>query len=112
MKCEEIDALAKKKEPLPKDALLCDISLWYALRGIYREYRAGTVSLDIAKRDKARAIEKHRELELWEHIHNDHAKRMNEIGRLLVKANKGECVCKQMAAVFDGRINETYISRT
>ena len=108
MTSEQIDALARKREPLPDTAWLCDMMLYHILLALYGEYSKGIISRDVAKVEKARAIEKHRSLELYERIFRDQAKRMNEIGQLLTEANKNGCpTCKKMAAVFDGRLNRS-----
>ena len=105
MTSEPIDTLARKREPLPDNAGLCDMWLYHILTALYGEYREGIISRDVAKVEKARAMERHRELSLREKIYTDHAKRMNEIGSVLVEANKNGCpCCKKMAAVFDGRL--------
>ena len=102
---EAIDTLARKREPLPENAGLCDMWLYHILTALYGEYREGIISRDVAKVEKARAMERHRELQLRERIYNDHAKRMSEISRVMVEANKNGCpCCKRMAAVFDGRL--------
>lgn len=104
MKSEEVDALARKREQLPETAGLCDMWLYHILTALYGEYREGIISRDVAKVEKARAMEQHRSLETWERIFREQAKRENEIGGLLVRANRGECVCQEWAKIYDGRI--------
>ena len=101
----EVDVLARKREPLPDDAGLCDMMLYHILTALYGEYREGIISRDVAKAEKARAIEQHRSLETWERIFREQAKRENEIGGLLVQANKHGCdICREWAKIYDGRI--------
>lgn len=107
MTSEQIDALARSHSQLPETAGLCDMWLYHILTALYGEYREGIISRDVAKVEKARAMERHRELSLRERIYTDHAKRMNEIGSVLVEANKNGCpCCKKMAAIYDGRLKQ------
>ena len=102
-----VDKLARKREPMPDNALMSDIMLYHSLTALYAEYRDGVVSKEIAKLEKKKLMEKHRDLELNERIYTEHSRRMVEISRVLVQANKEGCpICKQIAMVFDGRQRE------
>lgn len=103
---EQIDVLARKREPLPDDAGLCDMMLYHILTAIYAEYRKGIKSRNVAKVEKNTAMKKHGELEFWERIFREHSRRMVEIGTLLTEADKNGCpICKKVSAIFDGRLN-------
>lgn len=78
MRSKDVDELAKKKEPLPADALLADFMLYQALRSIYERYDAKTLDVNGAFIAKRRVMEKHGEAELWERIHKDFMKRQLE----------------------------------
>ena len=101
---KDIDALARKREPLPDDAGLCDMMLYHILTAIYGEYREGIISADIAKIEKARAMEKHRELELWERIYKQQDKRTLELEVIAREAQKEhKCpLCVKMYDIFTG----------
>lgn len=101
---KEIDALARKREPLPDDAGLCDMELYHILTALYGEYREGIISADIAKAEKARAMEKHRDMELQEHIYKQHTKRITELSIIAQKAfTEHSCpLCVKMYDIFSG----------
>lgn len=104
---KEIDALARKNIPLSDNALTSDRLLWLALVGLYREYRTGTVTKEMAAKIKRDELENHARNAQGERIFREDGRRMVEIGKLLTAANKNGCpVCKQMAAIFDGRQRE------
>lgn len=100
----DIDKLARKREPLPDDAGLCDMMLYHILTAIYGEYREGIISADTAKIEKARAMEKHRELELWERIYKFHNKRITELSNMASEAFKEHScpLCVKMYDIFSG----------
>ena len=104
MKSEDIDALARVKEPLPEDAGLCDMMLYRILRALYAEYAAKTISISIAKVEKARAIEKHREFELWENIYKEHNKRLTELSVIASEGFKNHScpLCVKMYDILSG----------
>lgn len=104
MTSKEVDALARKRIPLPDDAGLCDMMLYHILTAIYGEYREGIISADIAKIEKARAIEKHRDMELQECIYKQHTKRITELSRIAQKAfiDHSCPLCVKMYDIFSG----------
>lgn len=110
---KDIDALARKREPLPDDAGLCDMELYHILTALYGEYREGIISADIAKVEKARAMEKHRDMELQERIYKQHTKRITELSCMAQKAfTEHSCpLCVKMYDIFSGyRGRENYDS--
>lgn len=107
MTAEEIDVCARKREPLPEGAGLFARSLYHSLVNLYREYKEGVIDKQSAKLEKSRMFAEYGNQELWERIFKENSRRMAEIGKLLVRANKEGCpICKQMAAIFDGRQRE------
>lgn len=52
MKFEEIDSLAKKGDPLPKESVLEERMCALALRYLYSEYRRGNLQRGQAKKEK------------------------------------------------------------
>lgn len=100
MTSKEVDALARKRTPLPDEAGLCDMMLYHILTAIYGEYREGIISADIAKIEKARAMEKHRELELWERIYKQQDKRTLELEVIAREAQK-EHKCPLCVKMYD-----------
>ena len=104
MRSEEVEALAKKKIPLPDDALDADKLLYRRLTMLYAEYRNGTVSLDIAKREKAKLFGEHDEFELKERIYKQHYKRIGEMNVIVDKARKEHScpLCLRMFEIFAG----------
>lgn len=109
MTAKEIDILARKNEPLPDIALASDTLLWLILIGLYREYKAGTVTKEIATDIKLRELENHARNTQGERIFREDSRRMKEIAKLLTAANKDGChVCKQISAIFDGRQREAH----
>lgn len=104
---KEIDSLAKKNIPLSDEALTSDRLLWLVLVSLYREYRAGMVTKETAAKIKRDELENHARNAQGERIFREDGRRMVEIGKLLTAANKNGCpVCKQIAAIFDGRQQE------
>ncbi len=104
MTSKEVDALARKRMPLPDDAGLCDMMLYHILIAIYGEYREGIISEANAKVEKARAMEKHRELELQERIYKQTTKRTLELEIIAREAQKDhKCpLCAKMYDIFTG----------
>lgn len=100
----DIDALARKREPLPNTAGLCDMMLYHILTALYGEYREGIISADIAKVEKARAMEKHRDMELQERIYRFHNKRITELSNMASEAFKEHScpLCVKMYDIFSG----------
>ena len=106
MSGKDIDTLARADKPLPEDAGLCDMMLYRILSAIYAEYREGILSASDAKDAKHQAMTKHGDLELWERVFRDHARRMVEIGAVLNEVNHDGCPkCQKIAKIFDGRLN-------
>lgn len=104
MTSKEVDALARKRIPLPDDAGLCDMMLYHILTAIYGEFREGIISADTAKIEKARAMEKHRKLELQERIYRFHNKRITELSNMASEAFKEHScpLCVKMYDIFSG----------
>ena len=104
MRAEDIDAFARTHEPLPNDSLLCDMELYWILRSLYAEYRAGTISLAVAKMEKARAMEKHGNTELWERIYKEHSKRLLELSVIAAEGFKNHScpLCVKMYDILSG----------
>lgn len=100
----DVAELARTNQPLPSNVSASERLLYYTLRGIYRSYAAGELSLDQAKREKNAALRDFESNALGERIWHDHARRMSEISRVLAQAEKCGCeYCKQIARIFDGR---------
>lgn len=104
MTSDAIDTLARKREPLPDEAGLCDMMLYHILTALYGEYREGIISADIARKEKARAIEQHRKMETQERIYKQHNKRVVELSCIAQKAfTEHSCpLCVKMYDIFSG----------
>lgn len=103
MTANEIDSLAKKGEPLPEGSMLSAYMLWYSLRALYREYKAGITDKGTAQKVKRDMQEQYADQSRWERIYLEDTRRMNEVSRLMVKAHKEGCpICKQMSDIFSG----------
>lgn len=100
----EVDALARKKVPLPDDAGLCDMMLYRILSTLYAEYTEGIISKENARMEKSHAMEKHRELELQERIYTMHSKRLAELSRIAAEGFKEHTcpLCVKMYDIFSG----------
>ena len=110
MNGKEIDKLARKRIPLPDDAGLCDMMLYHILTALYGEYREGIISADTAKIEKARAMEKHRDLELWERVYKENTARVTELSRIAQEGFKNHSceLCVKMYDIFTGVQRRTY----
>ena len=104
MRTEDIDALARKREPLPDDAGLCDMMLYHILTSLYGEYRKGIISADIARAEKNRAMEKHGNMELRERIYTEHSKRLTELSVIAAEGFKNHScpLCVKMYDILSG----------
>ena len=104
MTSKEVDALARKRMPLPDEAGLCDMMLYHILTAIYGEYREGIISEANAKVEKAHAMEKHRECELWERIYRQTNNRVTELSKMAAEAFKEHScpLCVKMYDIFSG----------
>ncbi len=101
---DQIDKLARKKMPLPDEAGLCDMMLYHVLTALYSDYLKGVISEANAKVEKARAMEKHRELDLQERIYKQTTKRTLELEIIAQEAQKDhKCpLCVKMYDIFTG----------
>lgn len=105
---DRIDALARRREPLPDSAGLAARKLYHALILLYREYRAGIADAQTARIEKGKLLQEYGVEALWERIYEDAARREKALGRLLISANKEGCpICHEMARIIDGRA-QTY----
>lgn len=112
---QEAAELARTRQPLPDGERLSVIMLYYSLRGIYRSYEAGELTVEQAKRAKRDALREYDSLELSERCYLEHARRMSEISRVLLQAEKrcraDDCeYCGEIARIFDGRQRESRLA--
>ncbi len=107
MTADQIDALSKKREPLPDSAGLAARKLYHALILLYREYRDGITDARTAKVEKVKLIQAYGTEELWERIYEEHLRRTSEFSKLSIRARKEGCpICKAMAEIMDGTKRE------
>jgi hypothetical protein len=119
---KEIDAIAKKKAPLPGKPTISERGLHAALISIYADYDANKDTdkgaADKSKQAKQAAIEEYEHLtglqeenaelsrRISQHIEifqQDDRKRV-ALAPLMAQANKIGCaLCKEIARVYDGR---------
>lgn len=103
MTAEQIDALAKKREPLPESAGLAARKLYHTLTLLYREYRDGITSETEARVEKGKLMKSYGVEELWERIYAEEERRRTEFSKLSIWArNEGCPICKAMAEVMEG----------
>lgn len=103
MTADQIDALAKKREPLPDSAGLAARKLYHALILLYREYRGGVTDARTAKIEKGKLMKAYGVEELWERIYEEHSRRTAEFSKLSIRARKEGCpICRAMAEVMEG----------
>ena len=107
---KDIDAIARKRNPLPDDAGLCDMMLYHILTALYREYKEGIISKELARTEKARAMEKHRDAELWERIYKENTRRITELDRIASESfREHKCpLCTKMYDIFTGIYRSEY----
>lgn len=110
MTANEISDLAKTNQPISDLLPLVYQQLYYVLRGIYRGYDAGEMTVEEAKQAKTNAIRQFEIEELSYKMYTETAKRRAEISAVLSKCDKCkrrkscECEqCKQISRIFDGR---------
>lgn len=105
MTADEIYELARRKRPAPDTLTLCEQMLYTTARSIYKAYSDGIITLEQAKREKKCSITAFGTLALSERVYLEHSRRMVEISRVLVEAEKCGCAyCKKISEIFDGRI--------
>ena len=117
MTSNEIADLARTRKPLPEDQRLVDRQLYYILRGIYRSYDAGELTLEEAKQAKFDAMRQFDKEELSYRVCEETARRTLEISRILLVCDKCErresCECeqcKQISRIYDGRQRKAVIN--
>lgn len=104
MTADEIDIAAKKNIELPEDAALSERMLYSALSLLYREYRERILTAEQAKKEKQKLYQAYELNAQKERIWAEHNRRIIEISRTLIRAEKDGCpICKEMARIFDGR---------
>jgi hypothetical protein len=122
MTTKEIDALAKKKAPLPGKPTISERGLHAALISIYADYDAGKdndkSAAGKAKQAKQAAIDEYEHLtglqdenaELTERVDRqmrilrDDDRQRVALSPLISQANKTGCaLCREIARVYDGR---------
>ncbi len=105
MTADEIYELARRKRPAPDNLTLCEQMLYTTARSIYKAYSDGIITLEQAKKEKNRSIAAFGTLALSERVYLEHKRRMVEISRVLVEAEKCGCAyCKEVSEIFDGRL--------
>lgn len=105
MTADEIYELARRKRPAPDTLTLCEQMLYTTARSIYKAYSDGIITLEQAKREKNQSVAAFGTLALSERVYLEHKRRMVEISRVLVEAEKCGCAyCKKVSEIFDGRI--------
>lgn len=110
MTAEQIDALAKKREPLPDSAGLAARKLYHALILLYREYRQGITSETEARSEKGKMMKAYGVEDLWERIYAEETRRRGEFSKLAIRARKEGCpICKAMAEVMEGLKREVEV---
>ncbi len=101
---EEIDVFARKRELLPETARQSARNLYHSLVMLYKQYRDGIIDENSARKEKQVLFAQYGINELNERIWTEHARRMAEISKIMTEINKCGCpLCKQIAAIFDGR---------
>lgn len=110
MTSNEISDLARQRKPLPKGLPLVHQQLYYVLRGIYRGYDAGELTVEEAKKAKTNALRQFDIEELAYRVNEETSRRRVEISRILSTCDKCDrresCKCeqcKQIAKIYDGR---------
>lgn len=104
---EEIDVFARKRELLPETAGQSARNLYHSLVMLYKQYRDGIIDEDSARKEKQVLFTQYGINELNERIWTEQARRMAEISKIMTEINKCGCpLCKQIAAIFDGRQRE------
>jgi hypothetical protein len=105
MTANEIYELARKKQPVPEGINLSEQMLYTIARNIYAAYSDGTITEHQAKLDKAKSIKSFEVMALSERVCAEHMRRMTEISRVLLEAEKSDCPqCREISRIFDGRI--------
>lgn len=105
MTADKIYEFARLKQPAPDDLTLCERMLYTTARNIYKAYSDGIITLEQAKKEKNQSITAFGALALSERVYLEHKRRMTEISRVLVEAEKCGCeYCRKVSKLFDGRI--------
>ena len=104
MTAQEIDSMARNRDPLPKNASLLDVGLYTTLVKTYDAFDSKVLPLRFAKEQKENAV---REYDRWQMYKSDYiteAQKRNKIGLIMSEANKHGCpLCQEIAKVYDGR---------
>lgn len=99
----DIDEHARAKIPLV-DANIIERGLWSGLRAIYDAFDNKQMPIDGASKAKAAIIAEYAEYCRWREIFLADAQKRIELAPLISEANIHGCeICKQIAAIYDGR---------
>lgn len=121
MTANEIDMIAKTRQPLPAKANITESGLYYILLGIYRAYDAQEKTADEARHHKQEVIEEYEHITALQRENTELSRRISQdveifarddrqrihLAPLIAQANKQGCsLCKEIAKVYDGRITK------
>lgn len=89
----DIERAASRQSPEPDreadGATIADIAAYWALRGMYADYRAGYIDKETGKEIKNRIHEVYEEIKRIERIEADIMSRARELAK--IPANTGQC---------------------
>ncbi len=101
---KEIEALAKKKTPLPDDATLADMLYYQNLLLLYREFKAGIIDKGQGKLMKSKLVSQYGVQKLWEKCGQNNYERWRKYQVIQTEAEKNGCpICRKIVRILDGR---------
>lgn len=109
MTAEEIEVRAMKRMDMPDGAEMPDMMLYYAMRGLYAEYRCGQIQRVDAKMAKNRLVELHRKQVLMLEIYQQHERIRKDLSHIQHGISRGGCeFCKSVDAALCGIFKEEH----
>ena len=87
----ELERKAANGEPMPDDIGAPERVLYIALRGLYYQYRVGSVEKDQARREKQRLIEDYKQAVLDERCRAKSVKLWRELPHDIMKSECPKC---------------------
>lgn len=103
MDLKELEKLAAAGAELPDGLTTGEQMLFYALRGLYHDFRSGAVNRERGKREKQRIFDAYRQVEFQEKLWEDTQKLRKRVQREIGSLHLCDCpTCRKVGRVFDG----------
>ncbi|GKH49641.1 hypothetical protein CE91St46_07520 [Eubacteriales bacterium] len=101
---ELIERQAANLQPMPDGLSGSEQQLFLSLRTVYRDYRAGAINRDQAKREKAEVVKAYRLNAARDAVGENLMERLRRSELVRQEIERGGCeLCRRLTRILDGR---------